>query len=159
MIRFVVATMLLSMSFLGACDVPVKSQVPSHVAEFTMPTRDYPRLLAAFDAIAETFRLKRFNAAPGLDELHGRDVMFAAYEATDKTERRGVLEVNDLYGAGKVLIRVYDDGVTDVAERTRLVADVAQVVARFGGMLALSPGANNPKIDKNAPKQAFNPSE
>ena len=136
--RFCLAILLLSMSFLGACDVPVKSQVPSHVAEFTMSTRDYPTLLAALDATAESYALARFDAAPGLDELHGREVLFATYEATDKIEFRGVLTVTDVKAPGEVLLRVYGDGISDVASRARFVAEITEIVDRFGGKLTLN---------------------
>lgn len=47
--HFLIGMLLMSMSGLGACDMNAKSQVPSHVAEFTMSTDDYPKLRVALD--------------------------------------------------------------------------------------------------------------
>lgn len=136
--RFFFAAVLMSVSCLGACDVQVKWYVPTHVAEFTMSTSDYPMLLAALDSAAPSFGLKRVNAAPGLKELHGREVLFAVYEPKDPKPKEGriALEVNDLYGPGKVLVRVYGDYFDDTEQRSRFVAEVADIVRRFGGTLA-----------------------
>lgn len=138
------AIFLILVSGVGACDVKVKSQVPSHVAEFTMSTHDYPELIAALDAIAVPFGLKRVNAAPGLDELHGRKVLFAAYEAKDPNEWRGALEVNDIYGPERILLRVYGDYFDDAERRAEFVMEVAGILNRFGGTLSESDGAGQP---------------
>jgi len=133
--RFLFAAILMSVSCLGACDVPVKSQVPSHVAEFAMPTSDYPKLLALLDSMAASFGLKRVDAAPGLRELHGREVLFAAYEPKDPKEWRGALEVSDIHGPGKILLRLYGDYFNAAEERARFVAELSDIVRQFGGTL------------------------
>lgn len=133
--RLLTVVLLMSVSGLGACDMKMRSQAPSHVAEFSMATSDYPELIAALDAIAASFALTRVNAATGLRELHGREVLFAAYESKDPKEWRGALEVNDIYGPGKILLRVYDDYFDDAERRAKFVAEVADVVSRFGGTL------------------------
>lgn len=134
--QFLVVILLMSVSGLGACDVKVKQQAPSHVAEFTMATSDYPALMAEFDAVAESFDLVRKRAAPGLNELHGREVLFAAYEVQDREERRGALTVTDVLGPEKVLVRVYADGFSDAGKGARFIVEVADIVSRFGGTLS-----------------------
>lgn len=133
--RFFFAAILMSMSCLGACDVPVKSQVPSHEAEFMMSTKDYPALLAAVDGTAPAFGLKRVNAAPGLKELHGREVLFAAYEPKDPKEWRGAMDVTDVKAPGKVVLSVYGDYFDNAEQREQFIAEVAAIVRRFGGTL------------------------
>lgn len=136
--RIFLAVILFSISVLGACDVPVKSQFPSHVAQFEMKPDDYSKLISAMDAVADPFALKRVGAAPGLEELHGREVLFAAYEPKDPGEWRGALEVNDLYGPGQVLVRVYGDYFDDPDQRAQFVAEVHAIVRRFGGTLRIN---------------------
>lgn len=139
--RFFFAAILMSICGVGACDVsnsrnlPVKSQVPSHVSEFMMPLGDYSELLEAFDSTGAQFGLKRFGAAPGLKELHGREVLFAAYEIQTEKGRRGVLDVMDVKGPGKILVWVYEDGIVNTEERGKFVAQVAVIVERHGGKL------------------------
>lgn len=55
MMRLLFAASLVVLSVLGACDVPVKSQTLSHVAEFNMKTGDSPALLAELDSTGRLF--------------------------------------------------------------------------------------------------------
>lgn len=136
--QILVAILFMTTPSLGACDVKVRSQTPSHTTEFSVATSDYTELMAAFDMIAEGFGLKRVGAAPGLNELHGREVLFWTYEVQDRTERRGALTVTDVKAPGTVLLRVYEDGFSDSEQRTRFVHEVSEVVRRFGGTLLRS---------------------
>jgi len=136
MMRSFLAVALMSVSCLGACDMPVKSQVPTHVAEFMMSTSDYPELLASLDTTAAPFGLKRVGAAPGLRELHGREVLFAAYEPKDPKEWRGALSVTDVEAVGKISMRVYGDYFSDAEQRSKFVAEVSSIVQLHGGTLS-----------------------
>ncbi|HRQ63965.1 MAG TPA: hypothetical protein PKZ76_03730 [Xanthomonadaceae bacterium] len=142
--QFLLAFLLMSVSGLGACDMKRGAQVPSHVAEFAVATSEYPELMAELDSTAASFELKRIGAAPGLNELHGREVLFAAYEVQDRKERRGALTVTDIKAPGRVLLRVYEDGFADSDQRTRFVAEVADVISRFGGTLSKSDSDKQP---------------
>lgn len=126
--RFFLAAVLMSVSFLGACDMKVESHVPSHQAELKMPTSDYPKLLATLDSIAASFGLKRFGA--GLKESEG---LFAAYMADKRS--LVALDLSDHKGPGKVTLRLYDDYFPDTAQRKKFIAEVATIVQRHGGKL------------------------
>ena len=136
--KCLLAILLLPLGILEACDhpiVPAKSQVPSHQAEFVMATADYPKLLSALDGAAASFRLKRFGAAPGLDAVKGRKVLFAGYK-TDIEDWRAALDVHDLKAPGKVLLSVFVDYFDDPEQRQRFVASVEAIIQPFNGKLA-----------------------
>ena len=136
--KCLLAILLLPLGILEACDhpiVPAKSQVPSHQAEFVMATADYPKLLSALDSVAASFRLKRFGAAPGLDKLKERKVLYALY-GTKVEGVRAALSVTDVNEPGKVLIRVYVDYFDDLDLRQRFVASVEAIIQPFSGKLA-----------------------
>ncbi|MEQ1662376.1 MAG: hypothetical protein ABL877_06750 [Thiobacillus sp.] len=138
--------MALTTVSLGACDMDKnlpdpstemvsKQQTPSHAAEFRMPTADYPALLSELDDLASKLQLRRYNAAPGLNELHGREVLFAAYGKGDPKLQSAALNVMDIDGPGKVLVWVYDDHFTDPVTRGNFIAAVSAIVERHGGKL------------------------
>lgn len=140
--------MALTTVSLGACDVDKKfpdpntemvskRQIPSHAAEFAMPTADYPALLGELDDLASKFQLKRYNAAPGLDELFKRKVFFVAYGSGEPKMDSAALDVNDARISGKMLAWVYDDHFTDPATREHFIAAVSVIVVRHGGKLGL----------------------
>lgn len=131
------AFLLLPLALLGACDEP-NSQVPSHRAEFMMSTADYPALMIALDDVAAAYRLKRFGAAPGLDELIGRKVLFADYR-TRIEDWRAALSVTDVKEQGRMLLRVYADYFEDPEQRQEWVSSVTAIARRFGGTLARRP--------------------
>lgn len=137
--RFLLMLTVVFAGCLGACNVPVKSQVPTHMAEFTILPSDYPKLLALLDGMSEPFALKRVGAAAGLKELYGREVLFAAYESKDPKEWRGALEINDIRGPGKIVLRLYGDYFDAAEQRARFVAEVTDIVGKFGGNLTSKP--------------------
>lgn len=141
--QILAAILFMATPSLGACDVKVKSQTPSHTTELSVATSEYRELVAAFDMIADGFGLKRLGAAPGLNELYGREVLFWTYEVQDRAERRGALTVTDVKAPGTVLLRVYEDGFSDSEQRSRFVHDVSEVVRRFGGALLRSDNERN----------------
>ena len=113
---------------------PAKSQVPSHQAEFMMSTDDYPKLLGELDNTAASFHLNRFGAAPGLNELKGREVLYADYKS-NIDEWRAALDLTDVKLAGKVLVSVYIDYFDDSEQGTKFVAEVTRIIHRYGGTL------------------------
>lgn len=125
------AALFALISLLGAC----KSYSPSHIAEFEIPMKDYPQLIAELDALTKPFGLKRFAAAAGLNELHGREVLFFAYDDPNKTSQRRVLTVSDINGPGKVWVRVYEGGLDDSAQRTKFISEATRILLSFGGTL------------------------
>lgn len=138
--------MALAAVSLGACDrennmpdpnteMVSKRQIPSHAAEFVMPTADYPALLGELDRLASRFQLKRYNAAPGLDELFNRKVFFVTYGSGAPKLDSAALDVNDARVSGKMLFWVYDDYFADPAARANFIAAVSTIVERHGGML------------------------
>lgn len=116
-----------------------KTQVPSHVAEFVMPTKDYPALLGEFDRIASKFKLRRYKATPGLNELHGREVLFAVYGSGSSKLQNAALNVMDIDAPGEVLLWVYDDYFPDPETRENFIATVHVIVQRHGGKLVPNP--------------------
>lgn len=139
--RCFLAILLAPFAVMGFCDMsgpPTSSQVPSHQAEFMMSTEDYPELMNALDGVTASFRLKRFGAATGLDELKGREVLFALY-GTDIGELQAALDVTDVKDPGKVLLSVYADYFDEPEQRRRFVSNIAAITHRFGGTLAPIP--------------------
>lgn len=129
--RLAYAAFFVVTSFVGAC----KAYPASHIAEFEMPVKDYPQLIAELDVLATPFGLKRLAAAAGLDELHGREVLFFAYEAQGKMAQRHVMSVTDIKGPGKVLVRVHENGLTDAVQRAKFITDLIEALRLFGGVL------------------------
>jgi hypothetical protein len=134
--RFFLAAILVSTCSLGACDVPnmpnlpVKSQVPSHQAEFLVPVTQYPQLLEAFDGIGTQFGLKRFGW--GFKESVG---LYAVYRVDIKGSP-AALDLVDHKGPGKITLALYGDYFTDAAERRKFITAVNRIVERYGGKLA-----------------------
>lgn len=130
-----VLVFFLSTCCLGACDVGMKSQIPSHEAVLKVSPERYSELLSTLDGITASYGLTRADAAAGLDKIHGREVLFAAYEAKDPSEWRGALDVSDVMAPGEVLLRVYGDYFDDIGARKRFVGDISDVVRLYGGVL------------------------
>ena len=136
MIKRSLLVFFLLLNALCACDMKGRTHVPSHVAEFYVATSDYRKMMAKFDKIAFSLGLKRIGASPGLNELKEREVLYAAYELRDGTERLVVLTVTDVMEAGRILVRVYADALVDFDQRARFVEEVAEVVGHFGGTVS-----------------------
>jgi len=131
-----ICLVLVSSISCGSDDSYIKSQVPSHLAEFEVPLEKYSELLSKLDKVSTLFGLKRISAAPGISQLHGRQVLFAAYKSnTDKKQWKQALDLTDVKGQGRIVLRLYSDYFKENAKRDEYVEKVASVVKYFGGNL------------------------
>jgi len=124
---------------LSACWAETERQVPSHAATFFLDTSRYPLLLDAMDNALSPFGLTRHKAGPGLQELHGREVLFAAYLSTGAS-KKVALDLTDVMAKGKVTLRVYVNFTPSEERRATLLQQVATVLAQFGGTLEAADG-------------------
>lgn len=135
--RHVTLVFLVLASFLGACDMPreaAKGRAPSHQSELMMSSDNYPQLLLALDNVAASFQLERFGAAPGLNELKGREVLYVAY-GTNSGGWRIALTITDVNAPGRLLLHVYSEYFDVSEQRREFVEKVDVIIQHYGGTL------------------------
>jgi hypothetical protein len=108
--------------------------VPTHYAQlFVVPSR-YGELIEKLDSALEASGLSRYAAAPGLNELRGRDVLYAEYRL-HRSEKWAFLTATDVAKAGTVELRVYATVLSDPQNRKTAMSRLSSVLAEFGATL------------------------
>lgn len=105
---------------------------PTQVAVVKLPPERYGEFVGAMDAAMQHHGLKKFPAAPGLDELLKRPVLFYEYKQ-DQSRTMGFLVVTDVEGVAKIRVDVFGQYFPDAQARQNATASVLGLVERFGG--------------------------
>lgn len=120
---------------LGACG---EARSPTHEAALVIDPARYGELVKKFDEAMQDCGLARYGAAPGLDELRGRKVLYFEYRQ-HKSDNWAFVTATDLLNAGTVDIRVYETALLDVQRRKDAMARLAELLADFGVALSSRP--------------------
>ena len=133
MMRRLLLTLGLSMLFAGCA---AKYQKPSHLAEVDLSINRSQEVINTFDRDLESFGLKRFAAAPGLNELQGRDVIFGVYK-TDAKSQKAALEITNIKVANRLEVFIYTDYFDGMAENERFLASVSETLTKYGAKISI----------------------
>lgn len=105
---------------------------PTQVAVVKLQPERYGEFVSAMDAAMQQHGLRKFPAAPGLDELMKRPVLFYEYKQ-DPSQAMGFLVVTDVEGVAKIRVNVFGQYFPDADARRNATVSVGSVVERFGG--------------------------
>lgn len=109
-----------------------KKWPPTQVAVVKLQPERYGEFVSAMDAAMQQHGLTKFPAAPGLDDLMKRPVLFYEYKQ-DQSQAMGFLVVTDVEGVAKIRVNVFGQYFPDAQARQGATTSVRAVVERFGG--------------------------
>ena len=111
-----------------------ESRLPTQVASLQLEPSRYSELIASLDAAMLSSGLARYGAAPGLNEIYGRNVLYFEYRV-HSTDKWAFVTANDLVKVGVVDVRVYSTVLSTEHGRKDAMAKLAEVLAKFGASL------------------------
>lgn len=126
------ALVLLLAMAMNACSH--ESMGPTHVAQINLEPSRYSELIARLDLEMKAFGLSKYGAAPGLNELVGRPVLFFVYK-TSRSDKRVFLEIADVLKAGTIGVRIYSTDLADEQARKNAITRIDEVLSDFGSRL------------------------
>jgi hypothetical protein len=136
--KLLVSAAILFATMLNACSAPAPAHVITHEAKFNLDPSQYPALVSRLDAEMAQIGLTRYGAAPGLNELKGRQVLFADYRF-NLSDKWAVLTVEDVNKAGAVTAYVYLTVLKEEKTRGDAISRINSVLAAFGSTLVERP--------------------
>ena len=136
--KFTTAAVLGLAMTMNACSGEMQTMTPTHVAQVTLSPTRYGELVAKLDVEMKAIGLSRYGAAPGLNELRNREVLFFVYQ-TKLSEKWAFLEGTDVIKSGTVDIRVYSQVYADEIVRKDAMSRVQKVLAEYGAGLKERP--------------------
>lgn len=105
---------------------------PTQVAVVNLQPERYGQFVSAMDAAMQQHGLTKFPAAPGLDDLRKRPVLFYLYKR-DPSEKKLFLTMTDIEGVSTIKVDVFGQYFPDAQARQGATTSVRAVVERFGG--------------------------
>lgn len=132
-LRYLLRTLVLVVAMaMSACSH--ESMGPTHVAQINLEPSRYSELIARLDLEMKAFGLSKYGAAPGLNELVGRPVLFYVYQMRP-SDKRVFLELTDVLKAGTIGVRVYSTELADEQARRNAISRIDGVLSDFGSKL------------------------
>ena len=116
-----------------------ESRVPDYIATVVVDASRQEQFVSSLDSELKAYSLKRYGAAPGLEELTGREVLFMDYRR-DLSEKWSYLTATDIIRQGVFEIRVYPEYLPTREARDKAFAAVGNVLAQHGSKLQPNPG-------------------
>ncbi len=107
---------------------------PSHAAKIHLQAEGHGEFLQNLDRGLADKGFKRVGAAPGLNELKGRPVLFAAYVRNPQRPRI-VMDATDVKVANEIEIRFYKSEIADQAMREEVLIIVNGLIEKYGAYL------------------------
>ena len=130
--RMLVGVLLLSATAMNACSQ--ESLLPTHLAQIGVEPSRYGDLITKLDLAMKSSGLSRYGAAPGLNELRGRDVLYIEYRL-QQSDKWAFVTATDVIKAGTVEMRVYSTVLADEQSRRGAMSRLESVLAEFGATL------------------------
>ncbi len=132
--KMLIRVLLLSATAMNACSQ--ESLLPTHLAQISVEPTRYGDLIAKLDSAMKSSGLSRYGAAPGLNELRGRDVLYIEYRLR-QSDKWAFITATDVIKAGTVEIRVYSTVLAEEQSKKGAMSRVESVLAEFGATLKL----------------------
>jgi hypothetical protein len=129
--RKLIGIVLLSVAAVNACSQ--EAMVPTHLAQINLAPARYDDLKSKLDAAMKDSGLSRYGAAPGLNELQGREVLYIEYRL-QPSDKWAFLTATDVVKAGTVEVRVYSTVLTEQGRPTAM-SRLDAVLAEFSSAL------------------------
>lgn len=123
---------------MNACSREMQNMTPTHLAQITLASSRYGELLAKLDIEMKAVGLSRYGAAPGLNELRGRDVLYIEYRSK-LSDKWTFINATDVIDVGKVEVRIYSAVIKDEKIRKDAMTRVQKVLAEYGTTLKERP--------------------
>ncbi|MBA9848522.1 hypothetical protein D7S55_26610 [Ralstonia pickettii] len=92
----------------------------------------YADFVRDLDAALGVQGLRKFAAAPGLDDLLGRPVLYFEYKR-DVSEKTGFLVATDIKGVSKIEFLVFENYFPDAEARKAALESVRGLIEKYGG--------------------------
>lgn len=108
--------------------------MPTHFAQISLAPDRYGELVSKLDSAMKASGLSRFGAAPGLNELQGREVLYIAYKF-QLSDKWAFIAATDVVKAGTIEMHVYSMVLADEQGRKDAMSRLDAVLAEFGSAL------------------------
>ncbi|MBX3757059.1 MULTISPECIES: hypothetical protein [Ralstonia] len=105
---------------------------PTQVAVLKVAPEKYADFVRDLDAALGVQGLRKFAAAPGLDDLLGRPVLYFEYKR-DVSEKTGFLVATDIKGVSKIEFLVFENYFPDAEARKAALESVRGLIEKYGG--------------------------
>jgi len=115
-----------------------ESRVPDYTATVVVEGSRRDQFVRSLDSELLAQSLKRYGAAPGLNELAGREVLFLDYRR-NMSEKWSYFTATDIVRQGVVEVRVYPEYLTTLEAREKAFVAVEKVLAQHGSKLQPNP--------------------
>lgn len=106
------------------------SQVPTYICHFSLGPDKQSEFIALLEKNVSPFNLRRYDAAPGLDELVGRRVFYASIANKEKTKLRA-LDFSDVKNQERVELFIYSEYFDRSDEREQFLMTVEATIQKF----------------------------
>jgi len=130
--RKLLGVALLLATAVNACSQ--EAMVPTHLAQISLAPARYGDLISKLDSMMKASGLSQHGAAPGLNELQGREVLYIEYRL-QPSDKWAFLTATDVIKAGTVEVRVYSTVLADQQGRKDAMSRLDAVLAEFGSAL------------------------
>jgi hypothetical protein len=111
-----------------------ESQRPTAIAKIQIPPLKYADFVSSLDKALLKSGLTRFGAAPGLNEIYGREVFYFEYRSSANS-KWAFITANDLVKVGVIELRLYSTAASLEKGREMAKEKLIEVLKAFGAEL------------------------
>ena len=133
--RFSVSRLALTAAALSVCaSCSSESLAPTYEAKFALEAKRHPELVAELDGALKAYGLQRFGAAPGLNEVRNREVLYVEYRP-DRASKWAYLTASDIAVQNVIQLRIYPEVLQTSSHKADALTSIQAVLTRYGAAL------------------------